>query len=337
VFFRSAFGIPDHARELVRLALPARITRRLDLGAIQIQPGSFVGPGHRPYYSDLLLQTTTRGRWPLLVYILFEHKSSPDRRTLYQLLRYMVGIWDRWTSRKENRRWRHLPPIIPVVFSHSGRRWTYPLEFSALVHHPRGMDLAFHTPRFHALLLDLADVDDNDLGQDRVVRVLLQVLKYVQIRSPQALRPALSAIVGLRPIQSYRDTLAAIFEYLFQALPDRSPSSILEALPNDEVRREAMTIADRLKRTGRQEGRIEGKLQDKQEVLVRLLGRRFGVVEEDRKLIRSQADPAKLDRAIDAFVFADSKVAVLEHLDAAPQGKIRRPRTSSTTTERRKP
>ena len=46
------------------------------------------------------------------VYILFEHKSYADRLTSFQLLRYLVRIWERMLRQGEP-----LAPVIPLVLS----------------------------------------------------------------------------------------------------------------------------------------------------------------------------------------------------------------------------
>ena len=89
-----------------------------------------------------------------------------------------------------------------------------------------------------------------------------------------------------------------------------------------------MTIAEQLieegkikgKIEGRTEGIREGKLQgeilDKQNVLRRLLEKKFGAAVESNvaRVMRAQ-EPGKLDRAIDSLLDADSIDEVLKHLD----------------------
>jgi hypothetical protein len=324
-FFRRAFGTPDRARGLARVALPGHIGSRLDLGTIQILPGSYTDPRLHPLYSDLLLQTCTRGRKPILVYILFEHKSSPERTTPYQLLRYMVGIWDGWVSREENRGWRLLPPIIPVIVCNGRRPWTYSLDFASLVGKAQGLDLEIFTPRFSALLVDLARTDDAELGKDGVVRGLLRILKHVQTGRRDELASALRAVQEIGLSERHSDLVKVVLTYLVRARQTKSTRAILELLPSDGLRRDAMTMADILDKKGREAGRIE----DKQEVLKRQLDRKFGLTEEEGQLVRSQADPQKLDAALDALVFADSKGAVLEHLRSLARPKAKRQPTST--------
>jgi predicted transposase YdaD len=92
------------------------------------------------------------------------------------------------------------------------------------------------------------------------------------------------------------------------------------------MRKEAMTIAEWLERKGERRGRAEGekrgfakgaeigRIEDKQEVLIRLVERKFGITEEERKSIRSHMDPDALDAALDAIVTARTKATVLRHL-----------------------
>lgn len=81
-----------------------------------------------------------------------------------------------------------------------------------------------------------------------------------------------------------------------------------------------MSYADVLKREGLergvQKGRQEGRLQDKREVLIRLLDRKFTLTAADKKRIQSTEDPAALDAALDEIVVADTKEAVLARLSA---------------------
>ena len=328
--FRRVFSTPEQARAFVRVALPEHIRKRLNLDVFEIRPGSYVDRGLRPSQSDLLIETSTRGRQSLLIYILVEHKSAPDRKTLYQLLRYMVAIWDGWTSREENRGWRYLPPIIPVVFSNSPREWSYPLEFAALVQKAKGLDLRSTTPNFSAVLLDLAVKEEGELGQAKAVNAVLRVMKHLQAGPFTELLSALAAFAELRPSEREGGLWEAVLTYVFQGRQGESVRGILEALPSGEFRRKAMTIAERLEKKGRREGlvegrvqgraegrtegRTEGRIEEKQEVLGRLVERKFGLTDAERKAIRANRNPEELDAAIDAVVPSKSKGEVLGHL-----------------------
>ena len=92
--FQSVFSQDYNARDLVRNSLPDRITRILDLESIEVSQESFVDRKLATHQSDILIRTKLR-QSPVLIYILVEHKSYPYRWTVFQLLKYMVRIWEK--------------------------------------------------------------------------------------------------------------------------------------------------------------------------------------------------------------------------------------------------
>jgi broad-specificity NMP kinase len=78
-----------------------------------------------------------------------------------------------------------------------------------------------------------------------------------------------------------------------------------------EVEEAYMTIAEKLKK----EGIEEGKIQEKQQVLIRLLSKKHSLTEQDKQNISSITDPDKLDLALDEIVIAETKEQVLKLLE----------------------
>jgi hypothetical protein len=66
---------------------------------------------------------------------------------------------------------------------------------------------------------------------------------------------------------------------------------------------------------GIEKGIEEGKIQEKQQVLIRQLTKKYSLTEQDRQHISSITDPDKLDRALDEIVVAETKVQVLKLLE----------------------
>jgi hypothetical protein len=71
-----------------------------------------------------------------------------------------------------------------------------------------------------------------------------------------------------------------------------------------------MTYAEELMTRGREEGRVT----EKQAVLIRQLSRKFGITDPERQLIEATDDTAALDAALDELVMAETKESVLEKL-----------------------
>jgi predicted transposase YdaD len=65
---------------------------------------------------------------------------------------------------------------------------------------------------------------------------------------------------------------------------------------------------------GEKRGEIKGTIKGKQDVLIKLLRRKFSLSSSDEKIIRSVTDEAKLDAAVEAIFDAKSKEEVLKIL-----------------------
>ena len=94
-YFREIFSDPVVAQDLLRNYLPSQVVESLDLTTLVLQKESFIDEDLRQHFTDLLYTVQQRNGAPAQVYILFEHKSYPDRLTSFQLLRYLVRIWER--------------------------------------------------------------------------------------------------------------------------------------------------------------------------------------------------------------------------------------------------
>ena len=117
---RQTLGRPEVARGYFRHNLPEEMLARVDLTTLERVQDSFVDPELHPSASDLLFTVdylpeddTGSGPVKLMLYLLIEHKSYPERMTLFQLLRYMVRIWELYCT--ENRRRSVLPPVSAIL------------------------------------------------------------------------------------------------------------------------------------------------------------------------------------------------------------------------------
>jgi len=62
---------------------------------------------------------------------------------------------------------------------------------------------------------------------------------------------------------------------------------------------------------GIEKGIDEGREEEKKSVLIHLLSRKFGLLDNEEKFIKSIHDYEKLDRAIDGILFTESKDEIL--------------------------
>ena len=329
--FRHAFDSPETAAELAANLLPSRYRRRIAGAAVNVSAESFVESDLRGRFTDLLIEfrrpaerTTSvvsgggRGRRrargggddALYLYVLVDHKSQPERWVSFQLLRYIVSVWERLL--RDNERMRLLPEIVPVVLYHGLSTWRYPLQFSELVEGVSGG--VKHIPRFEPLFVDIGAMEADALqGGIRTVVALL-VLKYLSRRIDEQ---AAALLLDAMHREALTPQLQAFFEPLYTALLEAKEQEEIEVLLAQARRRRYSDSEEALMTYGEQlrtEGKEEGRLRDKREVLVRLLSRKFAVSAADQRLIEGTEDAGLLDEALDEVVVAESKEAVLAKL-----------------------
>ena len=109
-------------------------------------------PGVHDSESDLLFSVEREpAAAPVLLYVLLEHQSSPDRRIRLRVLNYCVQVWERW--RQTHKDERRLPLIVPLVLYHGAQPWQHEREFAELF--TDAVPQWRWVPRFEHLLVDL--------------------------------------------------------------------------------------------------------------------------------------------------------------------------------------
>ncbi len=337
-FFRAVFAQEDNARDLLLSVLPQGTLRLLDLRSIKVEDTTLIDNKLSERHSDLLIRTSLRSV-PVLIYILVEHKSYPDRWTLFQLLKYMVRIWERERSQHGKR--KTLTSIIPVIFYHGTRRWRLPLNFSSyFVPEDR---LEPYIPEFHPVMVNLQQMEDRKLQGRMMVQIALKTLKHSLGNLRSYLVEILGSATNLPMDAEHRAFLSKLLEYIIEGCKDIEEQDVEQALlsiGSREAREAYMTLAEKLiekgkaegklkgrqegkaegKREGRLEGKREGELQGKflgkKEVLLKLLTQKFGVVADtDKRKIMETRDLDKLDQALGLIFKTETIAEVLRPLD----------------------
>ena len=127
-FVKEVFSHKEHAEDFLENYLPQDICRLIDFDSLTLVKDSFVDENLKEHFSDLLYEVQINSR-DGFIYLLFEHKSIPERFTGLQLLRYMVKIWDLYLKQHHE---PILPVIIPLVIYNGHRKWTIKTNFSYL-------------------------------------------------------------------------------------------------------------------------------------------------------------------------------------------------------------
>ncbi len=253
-FFKEVFSRRDTAADFLSHYLPAEIVSILDVTSAEIAKESFIDLELQEHFSDLLYKVDLLDGRGAYVYVLFEHKSYPEPLIAFQLLRYMVRIWEQ--SLKQSSK---LGPIIPLVVYHGRTEWKIPLSLRELLDTPQ--EMAPFVPDYRYWLCDLGQYSDEDIRGAVMLQVALLVLKYV-LRD-ELVERAPGILTLMKELTTQRtglDFLATVLRYLVTATNKISEAELKEAIEKAFPEGGAIvsTIAQKWIEEGVQQGLEQG-------------------------------------------------------------------------------
>nr|VFK39540.1 MAG: conserved hypothetical protein (putative transposase or invertase) [Candidatus Kentron sp. SD]VFK44764.1 MAG: conserved hypothetical protein (putative transposase or invertase) [Candidatus Kentron sp. SD]VFK80391.1 MAG: conserved hypothetical protein (putative transposase or invertase) [Candidatus Kentron sp. SD] len=204
-FLKELLSHPERAGVLLREHLPDEVARFLSAKPPEAVPSSFVDEQLKEHRSDRLFKMETIDGRTAFLYVLIEHKSTPDGQIGLQLLRYMAEILREWE--KSNPNWKRLPAIIPFVVYHGAKPWKIPNEFRRFIDAEEAWGPYLLNFRFP--VVDLGGIPGSRLSEDLGLYVWLLAMKYAtkekrQMEVRELLTQALRIVSeDLRPIVAY--------------------------------------------------------------------------------------------------------------------------------------
>jgi len=285
-FVKEVFSHKEHAEDFLKNYLPQDICRLIDFDSLTIVKDSFVDEDLKEHFSDLLYEVQLSSR-PGFIYLLFEHKSIPERFTGLQLLRYMVKIWDLYLKQQQE---PILPVIIPLVIYNGRRKWTIKTNFSYLFGEIE-RELNKYIPEFNYLLYDLSPISDEEIKGKVILRATLMALKYLTTSEPgKHLKEIFSLFKDLGRSNTALQYLETLLRYIASASDKIEEEEITEAIKQIEKEADIMpTLAEKWIEQGRIEGQKQGEAQgmikgmvlEAQEMVLEALMERFGLIKPD--------------------------------------------------------
>jgi len=309
--FKRVMSDEATVRQFIKEFLPKDISIQIDLKEMKPIPTEKI-KGYNKYYMDIAVEckiSNTKGQ----LYFLFEHKSYPDPGVLLQILSYMTVTWDE--QKKKN---VPLTPIIPVVIYHGSSNWNVTTHFQGQFQNI-GKSIKPYIPEFNYVLVDLTQIPNDEIEQKAedtpFLMASLLLMKLVALHDIEEITK-ITVIISL----SEEERIILIL-YLFYTLDvdQDTMQRIAKELGGEEL---MPSLAEKLIKQGEERGKIEGEkrgeikgtIKGKQDLLLRLLRRKFGLSSSDEKMIRSVTDESKLDAAAEAVLDAKSKGEVLKLL-----------------------
>ena len=239
---------PDTARDFLEFHLPASLRQLCDLGSLKLESGSFIEENLRAYYSDVLWSLKT-AEGEGFINVVIEHQSSPDAHMAFRLMRYAMGAMQRHLDAGHKK----LPLVIPMLFYH-GAVTPYPFSLCWL---DEFSDPATARQLYTAAfpLVDITVVADDEIMQHRRIALLELMQKHIRKRDLMGLMEQLVALL----VKGYANDsqLKTLFNYMMQTGDATHFSEFLTevAQRSPHHKERLMTIADRLRQQGIQQGK----------------------------------------------------------------------------------
>ena len=264
--FRAVFSDAGEAASLLRTALHETVAESFEWTTLAPVKGTFLDEELRGSESDLLYRVrhTATGQ-SVSMYLLLEHRSSPDRWLRLRLLRYCCRIWE--AERRDEPKRSELRPIVPVVFYQGARGWTHSTEFADLF--AEAARALPWVPGFAHELVDQTTLEPDGVGgglRGRIAQLLMMAAFDRHLDA--ALHLTAQLLPLLRRGGGGVDERRQLYRYLLSTQDRDVVRRLREALRRrgpEEEGDEMMTYAQELLAEGEARGRAEGEARGRAE------------------------------------------------------------------------
>lgn len=259
-FFKETFGRAEVAADFLRNYLPPAVAAVLDLNSLEQLRETFIDPDLQEHFSDLLYQAPLQGGEAAYVYILFEHKSYPEPGVAFQLLRYMVRIWERSLRQSPD---SPLMPIIPIVLYHGPTRWQIEPRFDALFNGPDSLRAFW--PAFQFQLTDLSHFSDVQIRGAVFLHAALLWLRHIYDPRIHDQLPRMSQLLGALARQETGLEYVRTLLWYLAAAGERITEADIRQLAVSALSQEGEAIVATLAQRWLERGVEQGLEQGRQE------------------------------------------------------------------------
>jgi predicted transposase/invertase (TIGR01784 family) len=176
--FKKFLAHPDTAREFLGIHLPPALRAVCDLTTLSLKPDSFVEPGLRAAYTDILysLHTTLGDGY---IYCLIEHQSTPDPMMAFRMMQYCLRIMRAHLDNIKEENSRKLPIVIPLLFYQGKTAYPYSVDWFDCFADPETARTLYSNA---FPLIDLAAIPDDEIMKHGRVALLELVQKHIRQR-----------------------------------------------------------------------------------------------------------------------------------------------------------
>lgn len=312
-FFKETFGNIEITKDFLSNYLPKNIMKVIDVNTLEVQKDSFINEELEEGFSDMLFRVNINKREGY-IYFLFEHKSYTSKDISFQLLKYMIEIWE---AKIKKERTNELPIVIPLVIYHGSDSWNIKTTLGELItgykNFPR--EIQKFIPDYEYLIYDISKYTDEEIKGEAQLRIILTIFRDIFTKDTRSLQKSIFRAVEylqeLEDKQTGIEYFETFIKYIFNARVNLTKKDINQII--DEIGKTypegselVMTLADIFRQEGKEEGIQQGERRKSLNYAIKLLTKKFGKLPEDYKERLNNADTEILDLIIEEIFSLES-------------------------------
>jgi predicted transposase/invertase (TIGR01784 family) len=324
-FFKETFGKIEVAKDFLENYLPDSIIKIIDVNTLEPQKDSFIDENLKVMFADMLFKVDINKKEGY-IYFLFEHKSSTSKNISFQLLKYMIQIWEYII---ENKGMEEVPIILPIVIYHGERSWKVNPTLGGMIkgYDMLPKDVQKHIPDYEYLLYDVSRFSDEEIKGGVINKIIMTTLRDIMTKDEEGIIASIykmaEYLVQLKDRQTGTKYFEILMRYIFNAKPNFSKETANEIKSNIETTypegsEVIMTLAEKLREEGKKEGRQEGRQEGKKEGLIdsaiRVLRVKFGALPQNTIKQIEKLSVEKLELLIDDILLYEKLEDVDKYL-----------------------
>lgn len=264
-FFKEMLGNVETAKDFIANYLPQQLLQVMDIDTLEPQKDTFINKELKENFSDLLYKVDICNQEGYL-YLLLEHKSYVDKGIAFQLLKYMIEIWE---AKRDKEQEKQLPIVIPLVIYHGRSAWTIPTSLSELLmgYDTLPEDIKGYVPNFEYELFNLSQFSDEEIKGNARTKIAVRLFRDMSTKTGKPLLwsfiQATHYLYELNDQQTALGVMKTMMHYLFSTAKDITQKDVEEMIHQIEMSHIdggelAMTLADMWREEGMQKGIEQG-------------------------------------------------------------------------------
>ena len=298
--YKLLFGSPRIACQLLHSFVDIPLVKKIRPEDLLLIDKSFISRHLKKREADLLYQVKNQEQ-EAYIYILMEFQSSPDKAIPVRMLNYITMFYD--TLLKKSKAGK-LPPVLPLLIYNGTKEWNVPFRLEELIepYLPQR-----YIPRFEYYPIIEKNYSDETLFEINNLASAIMIMENT--RDEEILQDNVDRVVECLK-KEHQEDIDMFLDWYYQMRDVEGTEGIkLSIKEGDGIM--LAEVAQKLNRKLLNEGMEQGKLQEKQDILIKLLDLKYGTLDEDKHLIENTEDLQKLDSALEAIVLDKNKETIL--------------------------